>query len=257
MASIFDGFQTNPVVIRFRESLTSGEFKEFPIDVTKAINTTMSAQVTKFPVEGGGQITDHVQVEPLSMSLDCLISESPSQQLLTIASSIASGVINSTGAFQGLSGTFASAAASSAVSDLAGAIGLQGGKSANYSRLLTERRANDPDFPKRALKGLISMLENGVPFTIRTFFTEDIYQNMLITSLNFSQTPAEGGSLAFTMNCEKITVVKAFSRTPSELRMADPAGSSAAAALQLGGQTPKSTDTGPGRLYKNFGPGSS
>ena len=255
MASIFDGFQTNPVRIRFKENLTSGEFKEFPIDVTKAINTNLNARVTKFPVEGGGNVSDHVQVQPMTIQMDCLISESPSQQLLSIASSVAAGVINATGAFQGLSSTFASAAASAAVSAAAGAIDAFGGGASGgstYARLLTVRNENDPDFPKKAMKGLIQMFEAGQPFEIRTFFTSEIYQNMVMTSLNFKQTAAEGDSLAFSMTCEKITTVKSFDKNPSEIRMADPAGSSAASALQLGSQSTSAASEGSSRLFRNF-----
>lgn len=251
MASLFDGFKTSPVEIVFRKALTSGETKIFALDVVKAIRTDLSASVTKFPIEGGGNITDHVQLEPMTINLEGMISQSPSSQFLTIASSIAGFAAQTAGQFEGLSSTFASAAASAAVSGVAGLFG-GAGKDASYIPLLTDRKPVDPDFPKKAMKGMIQMFEAGEPFDIRTFFTDDIYRNMVMKKLSFNQTSAEGDSLSFTMSCEKIVLIQEFNVTPAESRMADPAGSSAA---ETASQGSKATAPVSSTLYDNFAGG--
>ena len=118
MASLFDGYgsalRSNPVTIVFGDSLT-GSGKEFALDVVTAIKTNMSASITKFPIEEGGNISDHVQRQPLSISLTGLISESPSARLLTVASSLAGFAASSSGQFQGLSSTFAAGAAAAII----------------------------------------------------------------------------------------------------------------------------------------------
>lgn len=247
MASLFDGFKTSPVEIVFRKALTSGETKIFALDVVKAIKTNLSASITKFPIEGGGNISDHVQLEPLTISLEGLISESPSSQFLTIASSIAGFAAQTSGQFEGLSSTFASAAASAAVSGVAGLFG-GAGKDASYIPLLTDRKAVDPDFPKKAMKGMIQMFEAGEPFDIRTYFTDDIYRNMVMKKLSFDQDASKGNSLPFTMSCERVVLIEAFSVTPAEFRMADPAGSSAAETANQGSKATKPVNS---RLFDN------
>lgn len=244
MASLFDGFKTNPVQIVFKTGLSAGEEKIFALDVVKAIRTNLSASITKFPIEGGGNISDHVQLEPLTISLEGLISESPSNQFLTIASSIASFAAGTVGQFQGLSSTFASAAASAAVVGATGFFGAGADKKkAKYIPLLTDRKAVDPDFPKTAMKGIIQMFEAGESFTIRTFFTKDIYRNMVMKSLSFDQSSTTGNSLPFSMTCERVVLIEKFSITPSETRMADPAGSSAAETAEQGSKTKKEVDS--------------
>lgn len=253
MASIFDAFRPKfGAVFVFPEpNLASGGFEEFAVDVTTAINTTMTASVTQFPVEGRETITDHVQAQPLTMSIDGFISESPSGQLLTALNSIRSAVIQSAN-LPGLVGTVASAATGALVSKAFNSTEAPA-TDASYVKLLTTRDAVDPNFPKRAMIGLIRMFEKGVPFTMRTFFNDSVYKDMIMTSLTFKQTTKEGNSLSFSMSCKKITITSVFTDKASEFKMLNPAGQSASEKKVNTKATKKKNKSGLFKLLKSVG----
>ena len=222
-----ESLKGRPTVITFIDPLTEEE-ESFPLDVSMKINTSLKAKVTSFPVEGStANVTDHVQATPLRLSLTGMISQSPTQLLLTAASSILQKQLSVSGQFSGLSKTFATAALAAGVSRAASLGGSASNKDASFAKLLTVRGETDPEFPKKAMQGMIKMFKQGVPFTLRTFFQEEIYINMVMDSLTFPQDSTSGDSLMFTMSCTKIEVVRS-SIAPSELRASDPAGSSAA-----------------------------
>lgn len=83
------------------------------------------------------------------------------------------------------------------------------------------------------------MFYSGEVFTIRTFFSDIIYQNMVATSLSFNQDANTGDSLSFTLTAKKINLVKPLNPTPVEIRMKDPAGTSAAEESDKGPVTPE------------------
>jgi len=217
---------------------------EFAIDVTTSIATNLSAAVTKFPIEGRENITDHVQPAPLTLSLKCMISESPSAGALTLASTLASSIIGSAIPNK-LSSGFARALTGAAVTAIASQIGKgsdDNDNDAGFKDLLTTRSIADTEYPKKAMLGLARMFQAGTLFTLRTFFNSGLYTNMVMTSLSFSQTSKEGDSLSFSMTCEKVKTVKAFSfATNLELKASDPAGGSLAKVKDKDKVTPKET----------------
>jgi hypothetical protein len=75
--------------------------------------------------------------------------------------------------------------------------------------------------------GLTRAFERGTLFSIRTYFSDDLYKNMVITSLKFTQSSKTGDSLSFTMGMRKITTVASFAVKKGELKIADPASWSA------------------------------
>lgn len=220
------GLFPKPTVFVFVDPL-SEEITEFQIDVTKSMNTSVSAAITQFPVEGRDNINDHFQPVPITVALEGFIYISPSQKTLTVASNL---IANAAGKqFQGLSSTFASAAASAAVS---GAVQLFGGnvglESPGYNKLLGKRGEVDPNFPKKAMLGLLRVFERGIPFTIRSYFDVKVYTDMVMTSLSFPQDASVGESLNFSMTAKKIKTVESFTKTTAEIKAKDPANSSAA-----------------------------
>jgi len=233
MSSIFEALKDDrAAIMKFTDG--EGNSSEFAIDVTTSINTALSASVTEFPVEGRGTITDHIQPAPVSLSLQCMISESPSQQLLTLATGLLGAGLKQlttdklTGQFAG-----AVAAASMAVnSSMTGKVKPSysddtGFGEVDFGPLLSNRKDLDVDFPKRAMIGLIKMFQAGTIFSLHTFFTQHLYTDMVMTSLSFSQTPKEGESLSFSMSCKQISVTTAFSQVDSlELKASNPAGGS-------------------------------
>lgn len=219
------GLFPKPTVFVFVDPLTE-EITEFQIDVTKTLNTSVRAAITQFPVEGRDNINDHFQPTPIEVSMAGMISISPSQKTLTVASNLAAAVVGTQ--FQGLSSTFASAAAAAAVSGaaqlLSGNVGLE---SPGYNKLLGKRGEQDPNFPKKAMLGLLRVFERGVPFTIRSYFDVKVYTDMVMTSLTFPQDATIGESLNFNMTAKKIKTVEVFKKTIGEFKAVDPAGSSA------------------------------
>ena len=49
----------------------------YPIDVAKMETHTLEAEVTDHPTEKGSTITDHVRLNPIEVTLECLISDTP------------------------------------------------------------------------------------------------------------------------------------------------------------------------------------
>jgi hypothetical protein len=231
---ILNLFQTDETVISYVDEFTKFE-TEFTLDVCTAIDTTVTAKVTDFPVEGGGNITDHVQAGPRMLTLTGLISISPSNPLLVLTQALAAGAASQL-AGGGLGGTFAAAAGAAAVSGLASQL-----NNGNISSLLAIRNVVDPDYPKRAMKGLIFMLEAGQRFTVRTYMSADLYTDMVFTSCSFKNDAKRGDSLPFVLNCKQVKTVSAFGALPIEVNMKAPAGSSAATAVSGGAKAGKAT----------------
>lgn len=236
MGSIYDGFKNRATVLTFINPVSGAE-EDFLIDASLSVSTNLNANVTKFPVEGRETVTDHVQPQPLKLSLKGVISESPSQKLLTLATSIASGVVERSTNFSGLTSTFATAALASAAAAAAGFTASKPNLDAGFGKLLTIRSESDPGYPKRAMLGLARAFDRGTLFKVRTYFSDRLYNDMVITQLSFEQDADIGDSLSFSMELQKITTVKAFSRGAAENRMADPAGSSATDSVDEGKNT--------------------
>jgi hypothetical protein len=49
----------------------------YPIDVAKVETHSLEAEVTEHPVERGSTITDHVRLNPIEVTLECVVSDTP------------------------------------------------------------------------------------------------------------------------------------------------------------------------------------
>lgn len=194
----------------------------FVVDVTEFIDTTFSAQVSRWPVEPDyknaghpGSISDNILLNPMSFSMTGFISNAPLDDNLQSVKSVAQGVL------AGLPGEIAKntkiGTASLIGTGLGAGLGaIAGGALALYSR----DEHNDPTYTRTAMETLIRMYEFKKPFSIETYFNpqrmvgegnnqvrQNVYTNMVITSLNFPQNVETGDGLAFTMQCEQIQIV--------------------------------------------------
>lgn len=246
MASLFDGYSDRATVLIFTDPV-SGDITEVPLDCSLNIGTSMSGSLTSFPVEERSNINDHFQPNPLTLSITGFISESPSQKLLTLATSLATGALLSTGQFQGLSAAFATALLASLASS-ATKSKSEFDETATFKKLLASRSETDPEYPKRAMLGLEKLFRSGEPFDVRTYFSDQIYKNMVVTSLSFTQDANSGDSLNFSITASKLTTVQSFTPIETEISMADPAGTSAAESTDKGKVTPKP----PGSIVSKF-----
>ena len=210
ISAIVSLFTSRASEISFDNPGIPGTKISFTLDATTILKTDMKAKATQFPVDGGRNISDHVQPDPLTLTVKGIISESPDNFLLTLANSLIQGQLTTAG-LTGSAATFAAAALSAAVSAAASLGGVTGtGLDASYALLLNDvnRSIFSSEYPKTAMKGMESMFRQGVPFTFRTYFSDDLYQNMVMTSLSFTQDAKHGDSLVFDMTCQKVEVVK-------------------------------------------------
>ncbi len=49
----------------------------WPIDIAVSESYNLESEATTFPVEQGGDVTDHVRLTPLTITIDCVVSDSP------------------------------------------------------------------------------------------------------------------------------------------------------------------------------------
>lgn len=64
-------------------ALTTVTIDGFPIDVASAEDHDLQTDVTDYPVEEGGDITDHARNKPDTVTLECIVSDTPLGQLAT------------------------------------------------------------------------------------------------------------------------------------------------------------------------------
>jgi hypothetical protein len=206
------------------------------------MTTTLSADITKNPIQSGSKISDHINLNPLVFQIEGIISESPigdiEDEIQTLAGGLLGGLAGTVGANSGLG--FAGAGLTAAGGFLGNAVG---GELANF----VGKRDLKGRSPRIMMKSLISLMKNRQPFIIRTFFHTDekqsIYQNMVVTSLSFPQSTENGNSLKFNMTAEQIEIVelKVGTADPKYIKGIQ-AGSSAEPTADLGQQgteTPK------------------
>lgn len=55
----------------------------FEIDATLSEGHDLNAEVTAYPVESGSDVTDHVRLLPITVTLDCVVSDTPIGSLAT------------------------------------------------------------------------------------------------------------------------------------------------------------------------------
>src|SRR4051812_35027057 len=61
-----------------------GAINGFYVDCLLSDNHTFDAEVTDFPVESGSTISDNIRNKPLVVAMECLVSNTPLGQLVTL-----------------------------------------------------------------------------------------------------------------------------------------------------------------------------
>jgi hypothetical protein len=226
----------------FGRTPSKTKFGEFlVVDVTSMITTTYQATVTSNPVQRGAVINDHVKLEPLIVKMDCFISDAPIGTDTTLAESLAGGVAGSLAAVVGQN---------SKVGGLAmlgtGIFATAGSKLGNYMAADATDRGSNSTWPQMAFDILRRRFESQAPFTLYTYFypkddDRNIYQNMVMTSLEITHSPNDGGGLRFSVTAQKIRVVTLLDEVlvdPSTIKGLQ-AANSAATKRDLGKQGTK------------------
>jgi hypothetical protein len=181
------------------------------VDCTEFINTTLRSTITRWPVERNPQnlsssISDNIQLEPVSFTMNGFISNTPLGGVAGVAQSVAQGVLS--GAAGRIAQNSRLGGTSLIGTGLGAAVGATvGGALGTYLRGPTEQT-----YAQKAMLALLNAYRARKPFTVRTYFfpqgsDQNIYTNLVITNLDFPQDVTTGDDLPFTMSCEQIDVV--------------------------------------------------
>ena len=222
----------SPTSISFTD--IDGERRTIILDCTSSIKTSVTNKVTMFPVElSGNSISDHSISNPLKLTIQAMVSESPTKPLINLFNA-ASGLILSNAAQPntGLSNGYVQNAIKAGISLGFGAL-LDTGNTkyeayngeATVMSILQDRKNYDFTYPKRAMLALKQIADKSMPLTIRTFFNDSLYENMMIQNLDFDQSGQDGDSLVFSMALVQVTTVTTETKSgkkKSEANSKDP-----------------------------------
>jgi hypothetical protein len=141
----------------------------------------LDSTATRFPIEGGQSISDHMIVQPISLELQGIITDTPlgtDQQLKTeVATTLTSSLIPPVGVVAAAAAySFFSASASSSSPSVAA-----------YGKLL-------------------QLVQNSQPVNVYTSLY--FYQNMWITGISAPRDSETGKALIFTMSLEQLIIVQ-------------------------------------------------
>lgn len=164
------------------------------LDASISENHNRSAQVTDNEIEDGSEVSDHVKLDPESLTMEGMVSDAPVSVL---------GLGVSEGDILGAAKDFINGD-KSAFSNLADSFTSQFKSKSSASTEDLVKRANRT--PKEAWKYLNELWKNRQPFSIVTSL--DRYENMIITNLSAPRTAKNGNSLMFTATLRKISIVK-------------------------------------------------
>jgi len=164
----------------FRDGI-SGKTK-LKIDALTSFRHSRAGSVSKFPIEDGSTISDHVTQENLKLSITGLISNTPLQ--------IWDSAIT---------------AATSAIPK--NAIFIPVNAIASIAQLAVERKRSERlSREKKSFEALEEINNRRIPFTFVTRLKT--YNNMVMVNLEFSKEPTTGGALPFTAELEQIKIVQ-------------------------------------------------
>jgi hypothetical protein len=162
----------------------------FTFDASISETHSRSAEATKNVIEDGSNITDHIKLNPIQLSIEALISDTPTsfiQSAIGVGGAFISNIAGNA-AGRGLLGTAAATGVGLGIGGLAG--------------LLT----NIPRNPKDAWGYLDGIWKERLPFKMITALQE--YKDMVITSLSVPRNAGVGRSLRFSMTVEQIIIVE-------------------------------------------------
>lgn len=177
------------------------------IDATPSISHERSSYVTKFPIEDGSNVTDHVTLQNKRVNLECNITDTPTSFLSSVFSTALAGITNQITNNIGLT---------TVIPSLAGLA-------------LRDNERVDTNY-----KILNDLWQGRIPFKVIAGY--DVYDNVVIQNLKVSQTPKTKGLLKFSIALEQITIVITETETITASNIASFARKSASERANLGEQ---------------------
>ena len=173
------------------------------LDATISETHELEATVSKNPIENGSDITDNVRLQPRSLSIEGMITETPIT-LLGSAFGLFTGASFAVG--ETILGPLAGQALAAGTGSLAG--------------LISNRNEDDADFKQKAYDYLKELWRNRVPFTVVT--TLERYENMVISKLSVPKSIETGRALRFTATFEEVQIVQTLTAVVTENNVKNP-----------------------------------
>lgn len=191
------------------------------IDSATNISHQLNSDLTDNPVEEGIDVSDHVDIRPITLSFDGVISEAP----ISIEQAIIGNVSGAAGGFIGQAGGgIAGVAATVGIARLGGLLMNDEGK----------KRVTD------AYLAMLELRDLRIPVTIVTELQQ--YKSMILTSFNPVQNAQNGNSLVFTATFREIRIVQTQEVTLAQKAVAPNAAASAVNSVNQGNKnSPTST----------------
>ena len=194
------------------------------IDATIRETHSYTATPTENPIEDGSVITDHVNISPKELQLECIITNKP----LSFRSAL---IGNAAGLVGGVVGR-------ASQNNIAAAIATGG--LATLGNKLATTESNENTRVKLAIDKLQAAWEGASPLSVENALT--VYRNMVITNMTFNRNVSTADSLFFNLTLKEIRFVSSkVIRVPKETVQA--AVQSTAASEQDNGKQPTKEPT--------------
>lgn len=155
----------------------------YPIDAALSEEIAAEAEVTSFPVESGADITDNVKLNPITVTITGVVSDTPIGEIEEKRAAAAAE-------------TAEKQAARAMLKSMLGAFDD-----------MTRGLSTPPYLPsEEALSKLERIRDGRAPVTITTSLRT--YDNMVMTSLSIPRSGETGRALEFTATFQQVTIVE-------------------------------------------------
>lgn len=204
------------------------------LDALISVTTDANAEVTSNPIEDGSDVSDHVRLGNIQISIEAIVSESP-VNLLAAAGGLAAGAASN---FLGSAvGGFLTTAAVTAIGSVAG--------------MIANRRKDDIQYPEKAYNYLLELRKKRIPFTV--VFNKKSYDNMILKTISRPEKAENGESLMFTATLEQIQIVQTKTVLIPKQKIKGDRAASAASKVKTGKQgTEETTSKKSSLLFKGL-----
>ena len=178
---IIESLTGKPNRVQFiQKNQDDGSSSIFSIDCTIKQTHSRKSTPTKFQIENGNSISDHIILDPFHLELEGIISDSPISINAALQATAAGAVGNAIGGALG---------ASAAIGGIAIFNALQKSKSRSVQAYIQ----------------LLKIQENRLPFDVITGYKK--YENMWVASVSAPRDDKTGNAFHFTVLLEQLLIV--------------------------------------------------
>jgi len=201
------------------------------IDCTISLVPSRSINITKLPVESGGNITDNAVLGNINLAAEIVISEDPldtsfvSSALGVLAGTAGGAIGIQRGKYGGLVNVVGSVLADKIKKF---ALSPDVGESRTLEKQIANRDLNDSDYPRKCYEYLFALQQDRE--LLKVVSRLKTYTNLLMSNISVPRTIDKGNSIQCTCNFEQVQIVESNTvKLPENVIAADAAGASSAA----------------------------